>query len=81
MDDSRRTSPRPIQPARQDLDVRVRVPGSKSVTNRALLLAGLATGAVGARVAPSTPTTPWPSPPGCARLGFPVDEDAAGAGA
>ena len=44
MDDARRTSPRPIQPARRSLDVRVRVPGSKSVTNRALLLAGLATG-------------------------------------
>ena len=44
MDDARRTSSRPIQPARRDLDVRVRVPGSKSVTNRALLLAGLAAG-------------------------------------
>ena len=36
--------PRAINPARQDLDVLVRVPGSKSVTNRALLLAGLAAG-------------------------------------
>ena len=44
MDDARRTSSRTIQPARRDLDVRVRVPGSKSVTNRALLLAGLAAG-------------------------------------
>jgi 3-phosphoshikimate 1-carboxyvinyltransferase len=44
MDDARRTSPRPIQAARRPLDVRVRVPGSKSVTNRALLLAGLAAG-------------------------------------
>jgi 5-enolpyruvylshikimate-3-phosphate synthase len=32
---------RVIGPARKDLDVLVRVPGSKSVTNRALLLAGL----------------------------------------
>ncbi len=44
MDDARRTSPRPIQAARRPLDVSVRVPGSKSVTNRALLLAGLAAG-------------------------------------
>jgi 3-phosphoshikimate 1-carboxyvinyltransferase len=44
MDDARRTGPRPIQPARPGLDARVRVPGSKSVTNRALLLAGLASG-------------------------------------
>ena len=44
MDDDRRTRPRPIQPARRDLDVRIRVPGSKSVTNRALLLSGLAAG-------------------------------------
>jgi 3-phosphoshikimate 1-carboxyvinyltransferase len=35
---------RAIHPARADLDVVVRVPGSKSVTNRALLLAGLASG-------------------------------------
>jgi 3-phosphoshikimate 1-carboxyvinyltransferase len=36
--------PRGIRPARPGLDARVRLPGSKSVTNRALLLAGLATG-------------------------------------
>ncbi len=35
---------RPIRPARPDLDVVVRLPGSKSVTNRALLLAALAQG-------------------------------------
>jgi 3-phosphoshikimate 1-carboxyvinyltransferase len=35
---------RAIRPARPGLDVVVRVPGSKSVTNRALLLAGLASG-------------------------------------
>ena len=38
------SSPRSIRPARPGLDARVRVPGSKSVTNRALLLAGLASG-------------------------------------
>ena len=37
-------SPRAIRPARPGLDAVVRVPGSKSVTNRALLLAGLAAG-------------------------------------
>jgi 3-phosphoshikimate 1-carboxyvinyltransferase len=35
---------REIRPAREDLDVTVRVPGSKSITNRALLLAALADG-------------------------------------
>jgi 3-phosphoshikimate 1-carboxyvinyltransferase len=37
--------PRLVRPARPDLDVAVQVPGSKSVTNRALLLAALADGA------------------------------------
>jgi 3-phosphoshikimate 1-carboxyvinyltransferase len=37
-------SPRGIRPARPGLDAAIRVPGSKSVTNRALLLAGLAAG-------------------------------------
>ena len=41
---ARSSSPRSIRPARPGLDARVRVPGSKSVTNRALLLAGLAAG-------------------------------------
>ena len=36
--------PRAIRPARPGLDVTVRVPGSKSITNRALLLAALADG-------------------------------------
>ncbi len=44
MDDAGSSSPRRIRPARPDLDAVVRVPGSKSVTNRALLLAGLAAG-------------------------------------
>lgn len=37
-------APRPIRPARPHLDIAVTVPGSKSVTNRALLLAALAAG-------------------------------------
>ncbi len=44
MNAARASSPRRIRPARPGLDARVRVPGSKSVTNRALLLAGLAAG-------------------------------------
>ena len=43
-DIANRASVRPIRPARSGLDVTVRVPGSKSITNRALLLAALATG-------------------------------------
>ena len=39
-----RESERAIRPARSGLDVSVRVPGSKSITNRALLLAALAEG-------------------------------------
>ena len=39
-----RTSVRTIRPARSGLDASVRVPGSKSITNRALLLAALAGG-------------------------------------
>jgi len=44
MNAARASSPRRILPARPGLDACVRVPGSKSVTNRALLLAGLAAG-------------------------------------
>ena len=44
MNDARARSPRSIRPAQAGLDASVRVPGSKSVTNRALLLAGLAAG-------------------------------------
>ena len=44
MNAARTASPRSIRPARPGLDAVVRVPGSKSVTNRALLLAGLASG-------------------------------------
>ncbi len=42
--DHRQSEARAIRPARPELDVSIRVPGSKSVTNRALLLAGLAAG-------------------------------------
>jgi 3-phosphoshikimate 1-carboxyvinyltransferase len=41
---ARTADARSIRPARPGLDARVRVPGSKSVTNRALLLSGLAAG-------------------------------------
>jgi 3-phosphoshikimate 1-carboxyvinyltransferase len=44
MDQPRAANPRLIRPARADLDARISVPGSKSITNRALLLAGLAEG-------------------------------------
>jgi 3-phosphoshikimate 1-carboxyvinyltransferase len=44
MDPAPASSSRSIRPARHALDVQVRVPGSKSITNRALLLAGLAAG-------------------------------------
>ena len=44
MEDARTSPPRAIRPARPEIDAVVRVPGSKSVTNRALLLAGLASG-------------------------------------
>jgi 3-phosphoshikimate 1-carboxyvinyltransferase len=44
MTSARASTPRAIRAAGPGLDARVRVPGSKSVTNRALLLAGLATG-------------------------------------
>ena len=38
------SAPRAVRPARHGLDAVVRLPGSKSMTNRALLLAGLAAG-------------------------------------
>jgi 3-phosphoshikimate 1-carboxyvinyltransferase len=44
MKDDRAAAAREIRPARLGLDVTVQVPGSKSVTNRALLLAALADG-------------------------------------
>ncbi len=44
MSTARASAPRPIRPARPGLDADVVVPGSKSITNRALLLAALADG-------------------------------------
>lgn len=38
------TDPLPIQPLNQPLDAKVELPGSKSITNRALILAALAAG-------------------------------------
>jgi 3-phosphoshikimate 1-carboxyvinyltransferase len=75
MDDARHTSPRPIQPARRDLDVRVRVPGSKSVTNRALLLSGLAAGASVLRGALEADDT-LAFAAGLRTLGIPVEAEA-----
>jgi 3-phosphoshikimate 1-carboxyvinyltransferase len=74
-----RDVPRPIKPARAGLDVVVRVPGSKSVTNRALLLAALAGGVStldGALVADDTAAFVS----GLRGLGFEVDEDRSVAG-
>ena len=70
-------APRAIRPARPGLDVVVRVPGSKSVTNRALLLAALADGDStlrGALVADDTAAFV----DGLRSLGFEISEDAAG---
>ena len=72
-----RGSVRTIRPARRELDVTVRVPGSKSVTNRALLLAALASGSStlhGALAADDT----LAFAAGLRSLGFAVDEEAAG---
>ena len=65
--------PRLIRPARRDLDVTVRVPGSKSVTNRALLLAALAEGTSELRGVLSADDT-RAFADGLRALGFAVDE-------
>ncbi|MCX6372432.1 MAG: 3-phosphoshikimate 1-carboxyvinyltransferase [Actinobacteria bacterium] len=73
-----RTSARAIRPARSGLDAAVRIPGSKSITNRALLLAALAGGSStlrGALVADDTRAFAA----GLRALGFAVDEATAGA--
>ena len=73
------TSARPVFPARHDLDVVVRVPGSKSVTNRALLLAALADGdsvLQGALAADDT----LAFAAGLTELGFEVHTDGGGEG-
>jgi 5-enolpyruvylshikimate-3-phosphate synthase len=70
-------APRAIRPARPGLDVVVRVPGSKSVTNRALLLAALSDGESilrGALVADDT----LAFIDGLRSLGFAIVEDASG---
>jgi 3-phosphoshikimate 1-carboxyvinyltransferase len=68
---------REIRPARPGLDVSVHVPGSKSVTNRALLLAALADGASTLRGALAADDT-LAFAAGLRSLGFAADEDAAG---
>src|SRR5674476_402992 len=75
MDAVRRPSPRLILPARPDLDARVAVPGSKSVTNRALLLAGLAAGSSILRGALGADDT-LAFAAGLRGLGIPVEEKA-----
>ena len=68
-------SVRTIRPARSELDVTVRVPGSKSITNRALLLAALAAGPSALRGALAADDT-LAFAAGLRALGFPVDEEA-----
>ena len=72
-----RASLRTIRPARRELDVTVRVPGSKSITNRALLLAALARGSSTLRGALAADDT-RAFAAGLRALGFAVDEEAAG---
>lgn len=72
-----RASVRTIRPARRELDVTVRVPGSKSITNRALLLAALASGSSTLRDALAADDT-LAFAAGLRSLGFAVDDDAAG---
>ena len=69
-------TPRLIRPARGDLDLTVRVPGSKSVTNRALLLAALAEGTSELRGVLSAEDT-LAFADGLRALGFAVDETGA----
>ena len=68
---------RTIRPARTDLDVTVRVPGSKSITNRALLLAALASGPSTLRDALAADDT-LTFAAGLRALGFAVDAEEAG---
>ncbi|MEI6451205.1 MAG: 3-phosphoshikimate 1-carboxyvinyltransferase [Actinomycetes bacterium] len=72
-----RISVRTIRPALSGLDASVRVPGSKSVTNRALLLAALAAGHSTLRGALAADDT-LAFAAGLRALGFAVDEQAAG---
>ena len=68
---------RTIRPARMELDVTVRVPGSKSITNRALLLAALAAGSSTLRGALAADDT-LAFAAGLRALGFAVAEEAGG---
>ena len=70
-------SVRTIRPARREPDVTVRVPGSKSITNRALLLAALAAGPSALRGALAADDT-LVFAAGLRALGFAVDEAAGG---
>jgi 3-phosphoshikimate 1-carboxyvinyltransferase len=70
-----RTGARAIRPARSRLDVAVRVPGSKSITNRALLLAALAGGCSTLRGALTADDT-LAFAGGLRSLGFLVDTNA-----
>ncbi len=72
-----RASVRTIRPARSGLDATVRVPGSKSITNRALLLAALASGSSTLRGALAADDT-LAFAAGLRALGFAVDEEAGG---
>jgi len=73
-----RASTRAISPARRGLDATVRVPGSKSITNRALLLAALASGPSVLRSALDADDT-RAFAGGLRSLGVPVDTSDAGA--
>jgi len=71
------SAPRLIRPARPGLDATVRVPGSKSITNRALLLAALAHGSSTLRGALSADDT-QAFATGLRALGLAVEETDAG---
>jgi 3-phosphoshikimate 1-carboxyvinyltransferase len=70
-------SSRAIRPARAGLDATVRVPGSKSITNRALLLAALADGRSLLRGALAADDT-LAFAGGLRNLGFEIGEEAGG---
>jgi 3-phosphoshikimate 1-carboxyvinyltransferase len=69
--------PRPIRPARHGLDVTVHVPGSKSVSNRAFLLAALADGVSTLEGVPAAGDT-LAFAGGLRALGFAIAQDEAG---
>jgi len=71
------TDPLPIEPASRPIDAVVRVPGSKSITNRALILASLASGRSRLEGALHSEDTLLLAS-ALRQLGIPVQEDAAG---